>query len=140
MIVVDTNIISYFYLNAEQSLLAEQTFQKDPVWAAPLLWRSEFRNVLTWYMRKNLLTLPESLEIFELAEEVLGENEYETGHAQILALASSSGCSAYDCEFVSLAKDLNVSLITEDRKILSSFPETALSMEHFIRGTAVQGV
>ena len=52
MIVVDTNIISYFYLNSEYSKIAEQTFKKDPVWSAPILWRSEFRNVLTFYLRK----------------------------------------------------------------------------------------
>jgi predicted nucleic-acid-binding protein len=32
MIVVDTNIISYFYLNADYSQIAEQTFKKDPIW------------------------------------------------------------------------------------------------------------
>jgi len=44
MIVVDTNVISYFYLNSNYSTLAEETFKKDPLWSAPLLWRSEFRN------------------------------------------------------------------------------------------------
>ncbi len=132
MIVVDTNIISYFYLNSDYSSLAEQTFKKDPIWSAPLLWRSEFRNVLTFYLKKEILLLPEAIEIFELAEELLRENEYEINSAQVLNLSHSSECSAYDCEFVSLAKDLNISLVTEDKKVLKSFPESAVSMQQFL--------
>ena len=132
MIVVDTNIISYFYLNSDYSSIAEQTFKKDPVWSAPLLWRSEFRNVLTFYIKKNIITLTEAIEIFEFAEELLKENEYEINYAQVLSLSHSSGCSAYDCEFVNLAKDLDITLVTEDKKILKNFPESAMSMYQFL--------
>jgi predicted nucleic acid-binding protein len=132
MIVVDTNIISYFYLNSDYSSLAEQTFKKDPIWSAPLLWRSEFRNVLTFYLKKEIILLSEAIEIFESAEELLKENEYEINSAQVLSLSHSSGCSAYDCEFINLAKDLNISLVTEDKKVLKSFPESGISMHQFI--------
>lgn len=132
MIVVDTNIISYFYLNSDYSHLAVQTFKKDPVWSAPLLWRSEFRNVLTFYIKKNIVSLVEAIEIFESAEELLKENEYEINSVQVLRLSYLSGCSAYDCEFVNLAKDLSMTLVTEDKKILKNFPEFALSMHEFL--------
>lgn len=133
MIVVDTNIISYFYLNADYSSLAEQTFQKDPIWSAPLLWRSEFRSVLTFYLRKQIISLPEAIEIFESAEELLKGNEYEINSAQVLSLSHQSGCSAYDCEFVNLAKDLNIALVTEDKKILKNFQEWTMSMCQFLK-------
>ena len=133
MIVVDTNIISYFYLNSEYSALAEQVFYKDSVWSAPLLWRSEFRSVLTLYLRQKILSLSEAIEIFEFAEELLKEKEYEVNAVQVLKLSYESGCSAYDCEFVSLAKDLDVLLITEDKKILSRFPESAISMDKLLK-------
>lgn len=133
MIVVDTNIISYFYLNSDYSSLAEQTFKKDPIWSAPLLWRSEFRNILTFYLKKEIILLSEAIEIFESAGELLKENEYEINSAHVLSLAHSSGCSAYDCEFINLAKDLNISLVTEDKKVLKSFPESAISMHQFIK-------
>ena len=132
MIVVDTNIISYFYLNSDYSSLAEQTFKKDPIWSAPLLWRSEFRNVLTFYLKKEIILLSEAIEIFESAEELLKANEYEINSAQVLSLSHSSGCSAYDCEFINLAKDLNISLVTEDKKVLKSFQKFAISMHQFI--------
>ena len=132
MIVVDTNIISYFYLNSDYSELAEQTFKKDPIWSIPLLWKSEFRNVLTFYMRKKIITLSEATEIFAYAEDLLKENEYEINSMQVLSLSHSNDCPAYDCEFVNLAQDLDVLLVTQDKKVLRNFPETALSMRQFV--------
>ena len=132
MIVVDTNVVSYFYLNSDYSSLAENVFKKDSRWSVPFLWRSEFRNVLSLYIKKKLLTLTEALEIFEFAEELLKNNEYNVNSVQVLDLSYESGCSAYDCEFVNLAKDLNVPLVTEDKKVLSSFPDTAISTKKFI--------
>ena len=132
MIVVDTNIISYFYLNSNYSSSAKLTFKKDAIWSVPLLWKSEFRNVLSFYIKRNILSLTEAIDIFEIAEELLKNNEYEINPMQVLSLSQSSGCSAYDCEFVNLAKDLNVVLVTEDKKVLKSFPETAVSMAQFI--------
>jgi predicted nucleic acid-binding protein len=132
MIVVDTNIICSFYLNSEHSAFAEQIFQKDSNWAAPLLWKSEFRNVLALYLRKGIIELSGALEIIGLAEELLNKNVYEVNSFQVLKLTNFSGCSAYDCEFVSLAKDLDTILVTEDKKVLKKFPETAHSMAQFL--------
>ena len=133
MIVVDTNILSYFYLNSEFTDLAEKLYKKEPVWAAPLLWRSEFRNVLSVYVRKGIIILADAIEIFEAAQLLLENKEFEINSIQVLKLAQQSGCSAYDCEFVNLAQDLDVNLVTMDKKILNSFQDTAMSIQEFIK-------
>ena len=58
--------------------------------------------------------------------------EYEVTSNQVLELVNISTCSAYDCEFVALARDLNVSLVSVDRQILKNFPDTAISLETFV--------
>lgn len=131
MIVVDTNIIAYLYLSGEHSRQAEDLLSHDPAWAAPILWRSEFRNVLALYLRKNLLNHKDTILILEQAEGLMADNEYEVSSAQVMQLVNSSGCSAYDCEFVALARYLNVPLITSDKKILREFPGTAQTVESF---------
>ncbi len=133
MIVVDTNIISYFYLNSESSFLAEQVFQKDSVWVVPVLWRSEFRSVLSLYLRQKIIELSDAVQLMSVAEELMSDNEYKINSFQVLQLANESGCSAYDCEFVSLAKNLGITLVTEDKEVLKNFPETAQNMEAFVK-------
>jgi predicted nucleic acid-binding protein len=132
MIVVDTNTIVYLYMTGEHSTRTEQALLKDPLWVAPLLWRSEFRNVLALYVRKEFLSLEEAEHIMDKALYLMQGREYEIASHPVLALAASSTCSAYDCEFVALAKDLNIRLVTVDRQILRQFPGVAISLEKFV--------
>jgi predicted nucleic acid-binding protein len=132
MIVVDTNIIGYLYLTSDRSTQAEQALAKDPKWAAPLLWRSELRNVLALYIRKQILSLAEAQQVMEEAMGLMQNQEYEVNSLNVLRLVASSTCSAYDCEFVALAQDLDVRLVTVDRQILDQFPAIAVSLEAFV--------
>jgi predicted nucleic acid-binding protein len=131
MIVVDSNIIGYLYLNSERTSQAEQALQKDAQWAAPLLWRSEVRNVLALYLRKRLLSLEAAREIMDEALSLMTGQEYEVVSAHVLSLAARSVCTAYDCEFVALAQDLGVSLVTVDKQVLEQFPDIAISLDKY---------
>lgn len=133
MIVVDTNLLVYFYLSSEQSKPADKAFLKDPNWVAPLLWRSEFLNVLTSCLRKGLVSFETAVEISGEAELLMEGGEYSVSSLDVLRLAGQVRCSAYDCEFVALARELNIPLVTTDQQILSDFPETAVSLEEFVR-------
>lgn len=132
MIAVDTNIISYLYISGDRSQQSEDLLSFDSNWVAPILWRSEFRNVLAQYLRKNLLNINEILLIIQQAEELLIDHEYEISSAHIMQLVESSQCSAYDCEFISLAQYLDVPLITTDKKILREFPEITQTAESYL--------
>ena len=132
MIVADTNIIGYLYLTSDHSLLAEQALLKDPLWSAPLLWRSELRNVLALYIRKDLLSLAEAQQVMEEASRLMQGREYEVTSHQVLNLVAASSCSAYDCEIVALARDLDIPLVTTDKQILKQFPDNAISLEEYV--------
>ena len=132
MIVVDTNVIGYLYLTSERSAQSERALQKDSGWVAPRLWRSEFRNMLALYLRKRLLTLADALAILDEAETLMRDGECEVVSTQVLELAQASEMSAYDCEFVALAHDLGVPLVTVDGEIVRRFPGTAVSLDAFI--------
>jgi len=132
MIVIDTNIIAYLMLPGKYTEKIRRLFQRDPDWVAPALWRSEFRNVLAMEMRQNQLPLTDVLNIILEAEALLREGTYEVVSGDVLRLTLESSCSAYDCEFVSLALNLNVALVTMDKKILSAFPHIASSPNAFL--------
>ena len=131
MIVVDTNIIGYLYLNSERSGQVEKALLKDAEWAAPVLWRSEFRNVLAQYIRKKILTFEDAVRIMDEATRLMDGMEYEVASMDVLQLAQESSCSAYDCEFVALARDLGIPLVTVDKQILREFPRNTISLDMF---------
>lgn len=128
MIVVDSNVVAYLYLPSEFTADAERLLKKDAQWAAPLLWRSEMRNILALYIRKSLLDFDQAFRIQREAEALLGEHEYEVDSFEVLTLARDSGCSAYDCEFVALAKRLGVRLVTADAALRKAFPKIACAL------------
>lgn len=132
MIVVDTNTIAYLFIPGEYTQQARQTLKKDVEWAAPLLWRSEFRNILASYLRQELLTLSLALQMMTEAENLMRGGEYEVASVKVLDLALTSGCSAYDCEFVALGQDLGVPVVTSDQRVLKAFPADTVSLEEFV--------
>ena len=131
MIVADTNLIVYLYVHGEHTARAEEVLRRDPAWAAPLLWRSEFRNSLVGLVRRRAIELDTAARIASDAERLLAGSEYSVVSASVLQLSLRSGCSAHDCEFVALALDLDVKLITTDRQVLRAFAGTAMSPDDF---------
>src|SRR5699024_6874473 len=112
--------------------LAYNVLEKDSDWIAPVLWRSEFRNVLAIYLRADILALPIALQAIEEAEQLMDSKEFEVNSTQVLSLVSDSSCSSYDCEFVALADDLNTKLVTFDKKINKEFSNIAIHPKQFI--------
>lgn len=131
MIVVDSSVLVYFWLPGEFAGLAEAVKAEDGSWAAPILWRSEFRNVLAGYLRRKVLSEAEANAAYLNAQKDLGVNEYSVPTECVIKLVSASNCSAYDCEYVALAQDLGVPLVTADKQVLQAFPKNAVALEKF---------
>lgn len=132
MLVVDTNVIAYLYLPSDASIHSQRLLEIDSDWIAPVLWRSEMRNVLLQYVRKKILTLSESIQVQSQAEQLMLGNEFDSVSRTVIELAVTSECSAYDCEFVALAIDQHVPLITADKKLVRSFPKTVHFPDKYI--------
>ena len=128
MIVVDTNVLAYLYLPGEHTAVAEALLEHDAEWAAPVLWRSEFRNILAGYTRRGALTFEQACALQREAESLMAGAEFEVDSLGVLELVRDSDCSAYDCEFVALAARLDTHLVTMDKKLLRAFPHRAVAL------------
>jgi len=128
MIVVDSNVLAYLYLPGEYTEAAERLLEQDADWQAPILWRSEFRNILAGYLRRGTLTFDQAIAIQREVESLLAGAEHEVDSLHVLELMWESGCSAYDCEFVALAQSLAVRLLTMDGKLLKAFPSVTMAL------------
>lgn len=133
MIVVDSNIVAYYWVNGPLTDLAQRVHQTDPEWHAPVLWRSEMRSVLAGYLRDGSLRAEQIGRIMASAEESFAGREHIVPSDKVFQLAGETRLSAYDCEFVALASSLGVPLLTADKAILKAYPDRALTMEAFVR-------
>ncbi len=135
MIVVDTNITAHLFLSGEHVQACEALLIKEGHWVVPWVWRSEFRSVLSKYLKAKKINFTTAEQILAMAENLFSEKEFPVSSSRVLALSLESGCSAYDCEFVALAEHLGVRLVTVDKKIIKSFPKTAISLQEAIHSS-----
>ena len=131
MIVVDSNVIAYYWVNGPLTEIARRVQAKDFEWHVPVLWRSEMRSVLTGYLRDGSLSVEQITRLMTSAEESFLGREHILPSDKVFQLADETSLSAYDCEFVALASTLDVPLVTADKAVLKAFPDRALTMEAF---------
>jgi predicted nucleic acid-binding protein len=82
--VVDTNVIAYLWIPGVATERAERLYRADPEWCAPLLWRSELRNLLAAYLRRRRLALDDAIRIAEAALAREPSKSLVTNDRQIL--------------------------------------------------------
>lgn len=131
MIVVDVNAIAYLWIPGELTQHAERALATDPHWVSTVLWRSEFRSVLSGYLRRGLLDDSAVARCLQGAESQLNGHEYLIPSSLVMEKVVRSSCSAYDCEYVALADDLKATLVTSDKLILDQFPRLTKSLTEY---------
>ena len=132
MIVVDTNVFVRLSVGPDAGGDAALLHQLDPEWTAPPIFVSELRNVLLGYLRRGDFDLRRATATCDEAVRVFGDRIEEVPHDQVIDTALECGLSAYDAEFVVLARTLGVTLATLDGEILGGAPDVAVSVREAI--------
>jgi predicted nucleic acid-binding protein len=132
MIVVDANLIGNLFMQSSDSQLAIQVFEKDPDWYAPFLWQSEVRSILTSYFRHNIITIDKAIQVMDEAHALMINHERFIASHLVLELVGGSKCTAYDCEYVALAKEMNLTLVTFDKQVVGAFSRIAMFPQDFM--------
>ena len=140
MIVVDVNVIVYLLTETPQRELARRVHERDADWLVPPLWRQEMLNVLATLTRQDVLEVSSALTVWRNALALLGSREQQPDMEQALSLAIEHGVSAYDAQYVSLAKSLGVQLVSEDNKLQRLLPDCVISMVAFTAPAPEGGV
>ena len=129
MIVVDTNVMVRLVVGGDDGADAALLFKQDPKWAAPFLLMSELRNVLFGFVRRGVLNSDQAQAMSADAAVILGDRIATVPGAQVIDIALECGLTAYDAEFVALARALGVPLATSDRAILRGATDVAVSLQ-----------
>lgn len=130
MIVVDVNVVAYLLIAGDSTILAQAVWDLDSDWCLPSLWRHEMLNVLATYVKVGGSTLEQAQVIWTEAVRLFAGGEREVDLGQALALAAQYGISAYDAQYVELASQLRLPLVTEDRRLRQKL-QGLLSMQEF---------
>ncbi len=132
MIVADSNLIAYLLIPGDRTKVSEEVLRRDSHWAVPLLWRSEFRNILTLYMRQEGIVVAQAKITMSKAERLVSDREYAVNSEAVLDFLQKTALSAYDAEFVVLAQHFDTKVVTTDSKLLKEAPDRAVSPEGFL--------
>ncbi len=133
MIVVDVNVVAYYFIEGQKTALAHEIMRTDPDWRLPSLWRHEYLNILATYARTGGATLAQARGLWRRALNLLAAREDPVDAEAALALAIEHPVSAYEGQYVALAQRLGISFITGDRRLLKAFPAIARTMESFVK-------
>jgi predicted nucleic acid-binding protein len=128
VIVVDTNVVVYLLTGGVNGEAAARLLRDDPEWAAPGILLSELQNVLVGLVRAGRLGMDDALAMHADAEDVLHERVVRVDGSAVVEAALACVLSAYDAEFVVLARALGVRLISMDEAILRGAPDVAVSL------------
>lgn len=131
MIVADTNLVSYLLIRGDRTPVARRVWRRDPLWVLPPLWRAEFLNVLAASIRAGVVTEEQAIAVWHSASALFEGREHEPGGEAVLRAAVRYGLSAYDAQFVVVAEDLKVRLVTGDREVLAACPDVSIAIEDF---------
>ena len=131
IVVVDTNVVANLVLPSQHTPAARATLTRNPAWAAPLLWRSELRNVLSLYVCQGHVALAKGIAIQGAAEALLEGRENSVESREVLTLAHESGCAASDCEFVAVAFALGVCHSSPPTNVCCRAPPVAIDIRQF---------
>ena len=133
MIVVDTNVIAHLLIPGKWTEYAKKLLLRDPDWVTAPLWRSEMRNVLFKYYKHSLISIDRMKEIMSYAEGLFCDSEIPVTSEEVIEFADLGNISAYDAEFVALAKKTKSLLITTDKQLIVSFPKMVKGLEEYGR-------
>ena len=132
MIVVDVNVVAYYFIDGDKTGLARELMLRDADWRVPSLWRHEYLNVLATYARRGGATAAQARVLWRRALDLLHSREEATDPEAALALAIDHPISAYDGQYVALGQRLGARLVTEDQRLLKAFPAIACTMQYLI--------
>ncbi|MDE2667692.1 MAG: type II toxin-antitoxin system VapC family toxin [Acidobacteriota bacterium] len=135
MIVVDTNVMVRLLMGGADGTDAAVLFERETEWAAPSILMSELHNVLIGFVRRGALTSEQAKAMSDDAAVVLGGRIASLSGHQVIDVALECGLSAYDAQFVTLARVLGVPLATLDNEVLRGAADVAVSLRTLARST-----
>jgi len=133
VIVADVNLLVYLLVSGEFTLLAERALRRDRRWIAPRSHRAELPNVLATNVRAGVVRIETFDSLWRRAYRTVA-TPADSDPAEVLRLSVESRIATYDCEYVAMARQRRLRLVTNDGPMQRAFPDVAVRLVDFAEG------
>ena len=131
MIVADSTLVAGLLFPTDEFHVVARTIrEKDSDWRCPELVFSEIRSVGLKRV-KNRVPLDSVIAQCNLAASAV--SVYRMHNHSVLHAAIEGDIWTYDAEYVALARQLAVTLVTSDVELVKKFPAIAMLPEQFLK-------
>jgi predicted nucleic acid-binding protein len=132
MIVVDSSVISFLFLEGELTESVKELHRIDSEWITPPILNHEMLNILAVVGTADQAVAPME-EIWRDIRALLGPRQQVPDPLRSLHLAIELEISGYEAQYVALAQQLNMPLVTEEQRLLEQLPDLCLSIEEALK-------
>lgn len=118
-LVVDASVAAAWFLEDEEHLVADATFESlDTVEAiVPQIWHFEIRNVLVFAARRGRIQWPQIRGLLKAINVLRIDTDHEPDFDAAMELALTHNLTFYDALYLELAKRRNAPLATLDNAL-----------------------
>ena len=131
MIVVDASIVSFLLIEGELTDEARALYRIDPEWITPPILNHEMLAILT-----DVGSLEGDdaamIELWRQVRLLVGSRQQIPDPVRSLRRGVESGISGYDAQYLALAEQLSLPLITEEEALLQAAPGRAISLRSYL--------
>ena len=119
MIVVDASVVAYLLIEGELTDVARELYRVDSDWVTPPILNHEILSILAAVGTEEQSS--QSVEvIWRDVRALLGTRQQVPDPVNSLRLAVEFGISGFDAQYLSLAQQLNLPLITGDARLIEA--------------------
>jgi predicted nucleic acid-binding protein len=138
MIVVDTNIVAYAFIEGEHTEAAREFFSSAGDWAVPPIFEHEIANILVSYGSIKGFSIQSCAALMREIGQFTAGRTLAVDMEQVIACSIQRKLAAYDGQFVWLAESLGGMCLTEDRELRRKCPTIAKSLAQWRRTEGIE--
>jgi len=118
VIVLDANAAIRFVIDAEENIGMALASHEEVI--APAIYYAETSNAVLYYLKAGLLDIQKIKPLLLDLSHLVTILEPVQPHVEIISLAKSNNLSYYDAEYLMMAIQYNVKLLTLDKKLFKA--------------------
>ncbi len=134
MIVVDASIVAFLLIEGELTPAARRLHRLDPEWITPPILNHELLHILAalGHSSGSQEDRRAMVEIWRGIRQSVGARQQVPDPVKALKLAMELGIPGHDAQYLALAEQLALPLVTEEESLIAAAPSRAVGLISYL--------